>query len=264
MTRQEFRQMAAEGLVFLDGATGTNLQEAGMPAGVCPELWVLEHPEVMRHLQTAYLEAGSRILYAPTFSGNRVKLKEYGLADRLDEINRGLMQLTKSVIREFTARTGIRAYAAGDLTMTGQQLAPVGTMTFEELVDIYKEQVSSLAGAGADLFVVETMMSLNECRAALLAVRETVEDLPVMISLTFQEDGRTFYGTLPESAVLVLQAMGADAVGANCSTGPAAMCGVLRAMVKYAVVPVIAKPNAGMPVLAEGATRFELGARAFA
>ena len=187
MTKQEFRELCESRILLLDGATGTNLQKAGMPTGVCPEQWILENKEAAKALQTAFLKAGTDILYAPTFSANRIKLTEYGLQEKLEEMNRELVQLSKEVVAEFEAKQGCPAgthYVAGDLTMTGELLYPVGKLQFEELVDIYKEQVKVLAEAGVDLFVVETMMSLQECRAAVLAVKETC-NLPVMVTLPF-------------------------------------------------------------------------------
>lgn len=148
-----------------------------------------------------------------------------------------------------------KVYIAGDLTMTGRQLYPMGTLSFEELVDIYKEQLSYMYEAEIDLIVVETMMSLQECRAAVLAVKET-SDLPVMVTLSFEEDGRTLYGTDPVTAVTVLQSMGADAVGANCSSGADRMLDIIKKMSSVAKVPVIAKPNCGMPVLKNGMTTY--------
>lgn len=243
MTKQEFAKLTAAGPIILDGATGTNLMAAGMPIGGCPEQWILDNPGVLVELQRRYVEAGSRIVYAPTFTGNRIKLAEYGLSDRLAEINRALVELTRQAVGE-------KAFIAADMTMTGQQLFPLGTLMFEELVEVYKEQARVLADAGADLFVVETMMSLQECRAALFAIRE-VCDLPVMVTLTYNENGRTLFGTPPETAVVVLQSLGADAVGINCSTGPMEMVGAVKRMAEYAAVPIIAKPNAGLPELAE-------------
>ena len=134
---------------------------------------------------------------------------------------------------------------------------------FEDLVDVYKEQVRAILSEGVDLFVVETMMSLQECRAALLAVKETC-DLPVMISLTYNEDGRTLYGTEPSTAVIVLQSMGADIVGINCSTGPDQMTGLVRQMAEVATVPILAKPNAGLPVLDNSKTVYRTGPADFA
>ena len=257
MTREAFRELVKKGPVLLDGATGTNLQKAGMPVGVCPEQWILENSEVLIDLQKRYVEAGTDILFAPTFTASRIKLKEYGLEDHLEEMNRKLVALSKE------AAKGTNALVAGDLTMTGEQLYPLGDLMFEDLVDVYKEQAKIIAEAGADLFVVETMMSLQECRAAVLAIRE-VCDLPVMVSLTYNEDGRTLYGTDPVTAVVVMQSLGADAVGMNCSTGPEAMLEPIAKMAEYATIPLLAKPNAGMPELIDGQTVFNVEPEEFA
>lgn len=256
MTREEFKSLVENGPVLLDGATGTNLQKAGMPVGVCPEQWILEHPDVLVDLQKRYVEAGTDILFAPTFTANRIKLREYGLEEQLPEMNRKLTELSRQA-------AGGKALVAGDLTMTGEQLYPLGDLQFEELVEVYKEQARVIAEAGADLFVVETMMSLQECRAAVLAIRE-ICDLPIMVSLTYNEDGRTLYGTDPVTAVTVLQSLGADAVGMNCSTGPEAMLAPVAEMAEYATVPLLVKPNAGMPELVDGKTVFHVGPEEFA
>ncbi len=256
MTREEFQTLVKNRAVILDGATGTNLQKAGMPVGVCPEKWILEHPEVLVKLQKEYVEAGTDILFAPTFTANRIKLEEYGLADDLVKMNQDLVALSKE------SAAG-KALVAGDLTMTGQQLYPIGDLMFEDLVEVYREQAQVIYEAGADLFVVETMMSLQECRAAVIAIRE-VCDLPIMVSLTYNEDGRTLYGTDPATAVIVLQSLGADAVGLNCSTGPEAMLEPVAQMAEYATVPILAKPNAGMPELVDGVTVFRTTPEEFA
>ncbi len=256
MTRQEFIELTQKGLVFLDGATGSNLQSAGMPTGVCPEAWILEHPDVLIQLQRDFINAGTNIVYAPTFTGNRIKLAEYHLEDKLVEMNTQLIQLSKQ------AAEG-RALVAADMTMTGQQLYPIGKMQFEELVDIYKEQADALYKAGADLFVVETMMSLQETRAAVIAIRETC-DLPILATLTFESDGRTLFGTPPECVPTVLQGLGADAIGLNCSTGPDKMKELVEKLYEYANVPVIAKPNAGLPELENGKTVYRMTPTEFA
>ncbi len=257
MTKKEFAAWASENTIYLDGATGSNLMKAGMPAGVCPEQWILEHEEAFLALQKGYVEAGSHILYAPTFTANRIKLQEYGLQEHLQEMTDRLVFLSRQA-------AGGRALVAGDITMTGEQLAPMGSMDFEELVDIYKEQIAALAAAGVDLLVVETMMSLQEARAALIAAKETCS-LPVMVTMTFEKDGRTLYGTDALTAAVVLASLGADAVGANCSTGPAAMCDVIRTMAEAVQVPVIAKPNAGLPFVdGEGNTCYDMQAQEFA
>ena len=265
MTREEFRQLISGGLILLDGATGTNLQKKGLKSGVCPDHWILEHPEVIRELQMSYLEAGSRILYSPTFSCNKIKLEEFGLYDRLKEMNESLVRLSKGVTEEFAEKhpERPRCYVAGDVSMTGIQLEPVGPMKFEELIDIYKEQISALASGGADLIVVETMMSLQETRAAVIACRE-VSELPVMTTLTFEPDGRTLYGTDPVTALITLQSLGADAFGANCSTGPDKMVPLIRSLAEVSRIPVICKPNAGLPSLdEEGRTVYDLEPEGF-
>lgn len=256
MTKKEFREFVNKGPIILDGATGTNLMAAGMPIGVCPEAWILEHKEVLLNLQRGYVEAGTNIVYAPTFTGNRIKLEEYGLADRITEINTELVRLSREAV-------GDKALVAGDMTMTGQQLFPLGELMFDDLVEVYKEQASILDKAGADLFVVETMMSLQECRAAVLAIKE-VSDKPVMVTLTYNEDGRTLYGTPPEAAVVVLQSLGVDVIGINCSTGPMEMIEPVKIMAEYATIPILAKPNAGLPELVDGETVYRMTPEEFA
>lgn len=261
MDKKQFRTLTEQKIVILDGATGSNLQKQGMPTGVCPEQWILEHREIMKNLQKEYIAAGTDILYAPTFTANRIKLEEYHLAEQIEKMNMDLVKISKEAIEESNADHPV--YIAGDLTMTGQSLYPMGTLQFEELVDIYKEQVTYLVEAGVDLFVVETMMSLQECRAAVLAIKETCE-LPIMVTLSFNEDGRTLYGTDPATAMVVMESMGADAVGVNCSTGPDKMLEVIEKMKAYANVPIIAKPNAGLPQLIDGETVFDMDADTFA
>lgn len=259
MNRVQFRKYIDSRIIILDGATGSNLMDKGMPVGVCPEKWILDNPKHIVTLQREYIKAGSNIVLAPTFTANRIKLAEYGLEKDIKEINTGLVQLSKQAV----AKEGYRAYVAGDLTMTGKQLRPIGTLELEELIDVYREQASILYEAGVDLFVVETMMNLAEARAALIAIRE-VCDLPVMVSLTFNEDGKTLFGQTPETAVVVLQSLGADAVGINCSTGPKEMLPLIKRMMDYAKVPVFAKPNNGMPTLISGVTRYTMTPTEFA
>lgn len=259
MNKEQFRKLIEQKLIFLDGATGSNLMQAGMPVGVCPEKWILENGNVLVKLQKNYIKAGSNIILAPTFTANRIKLAEYCLEDKIIEINKGLVELSRKAVAE----EGYRAYIAGDLTMTGKQLAPIGNMELEELIDVYKEQARILCDAGVDLFIVETMMSLAEARAAVIAIKE-VCDLPVMVSMTFNEDGKTLFGSTPEACIVVLQSLGADAVGINCSTGPSEMLPLIKKMMEYAKVPVFAKPNNGMPELIDGKTAYTMTPEEFA
>lgn len=258
MTKEEFQKFVESGHpVYLDGATGSNLLKRGMPAGVCPEEWILGHKEVLLALQKEFAEAGSHVIYAPTFSANAVKLREYGLEDRIGQMNQELVAISKEA-------AGGKCLVAGDLTMTGEQLAPMGTMDFEELVNIYKEQIGYLVNAGADLLVVETMMSLQESRAALIAAKECC-DLPVMVTMTFESDGRTLYGTDAKTAAVVLESLGASAIGANCSTGPDKMAEIITVMAEVSSVPIIAKPNAGLPFLDKnGNTSYDMDSDTFA
>ena len=257
MNKVEFRNYIKENPIYLDGATGSNLLKRGMPAGVCPEKWILENKEVLVRLQEEFIEAGSNIIYAPTFSANSVKLKEYGLLDRIREMNMELVAISKEAAKG-------RCLVAGDLTMTGEQLAPIGKMDFEELISIYKEQISYLKEAGVDLLVIETMMSLQECRAALIAAKE-ICDLPVMVTMTFEADGRSLFGTDAKTAAVVLESLGADAIGANCSTGPDKMQDIIHIMANTVAIPIIAKPNAGLPSLnKDGDTVYDMDGDAFA
>ena len=256
MTKQEFQQLCRQRIVYLDGATGSNLMKAGMPVGVCPEQWILEHEQALIDLQSAYIDAGTDILYAPTFTANRIKLKEYDLEDQIEEINTRLIKLSKMIARD-------KALVAADLTMTGKQLKPMGPLDFEELIDIYKEQIQYAEKAGADLIVIETMMSLQETRAAAIAAME-VSKLPVMATLTFESDGRTLFGSDAKSAAITLSHLHVDAIGANCSTGPDQMCKIIETMAEVTDIPLIAKPNAGLPSLDEnGMTVYDMDSDTF-
>lgn len=256
MTKQEFFDFCKDKIIYLDGATGSNLMKAGMPIGVCPEQWILENEQALIELQTAYLDAGTNILYAPTFTANRIKLQEYGLQDRIEEVNTRLIRLSKQIAKD-------RAFVAADLTMTGKQLKPMGPLDFEELVDVYKEQIRYAENAGADLIVIETMMSLQETRAAAIAAME-VSNLPVMATLTFESDGRTLFGSDAKSAAITLSHLHVDAIGANCSTGPDEMCKIIEAMAEVTNLPLIAKPNAGLPSLdADGNTVYDMDSDTF-
>ncbi|MBQ4107642.1 MAG: homocysteine S-methyltransferase family protein [Lentisphaeria bacterium] len=255
MTRDEFRAMAASRLIRLDGATGTELAKRGMPGGVCPEMWILENPDAINDVQTRYLEAGSDIIYVPSFGGNRAKLTEFGLESRTAEINRRLAELIASQHPE--------ALRFGDLAPTGQFIDPGGDLPFDEAVAIFREQIEALIAGGVSGLVIETMFDLQEVRAALLAARE-VCDLPVMVTMTFEPGGRTMTGCDAISALLTVQSLGADAFGCNCSTGPLAMKELIAAMKPFARIPLIAKPNAGMPRMEGGKTVFDLAPQDFA
>ena len=230
--------------LILDGATGTELQKRGYTGDVCAEQWTLEHPEAIIDIQRGYVDSGSQVLYTPTFGANRRKLEEHGIFNRTEDYNRRLAALSEQA-------SGGRALRAGDISPTGAFLAPLGDVSFEELVDIYTQQAAGLESAGVDLFVIETMMTLSDARAAVLAVR-SVSDKPIFVTFTCDENGRSISGGDVTAALVVLQGMGIDAFGLNCSAGPEQMLPQLRRLREYARVPLIAKPNAGMPQIVDG------------
>lgn len=238
MTKQDFQKLVQSGIVLLDGATGSNLMKAGMPKGVCTEKWIQENPDPLIQLQKAYAQAGSQIVYAPTFSANRISLQNHGLEDKVEELNRTLISVSQKAVGE-------RCFIAGDLTTTGKQEYP-----YESLLDAYKEQIEAQVSAGADLLVAETMLGVTEPMAVLDAA-SSICDLPVMCTLTVESDGSLFFGGTIYEAIETLEAMGADAVGINCSTGPDQLLSVVENMKKRVDIPLIVKPNAGMPVINE-------------
>ena len=243
MTKQEF-QALTQNVVILDGATGSNLMTAGMPKGICTEEWVLSHKDVIQKLQRAYIEAGSNIIYAPTFGGNRVNLTMHGLQDRIVDINRTLV----SYSREVADAADHKVYVAADITTSGKMMAPAGEMTYEAAFEMYQEQLGILKDSGIDLIVAETMINIEESLAAVDAA-STVCELPIMCTMTVEADGSIFSGGNIIEAAASLEAAGADAVGVNCSVGPDQLLSVIRNIKENVTVPVIAKPNAGMPFI---------------
>ncbi len=235
--------------LVLDGANGTELQKRGYDGSICAEAWVLEHPEVMQQIQREYAEAGSDVVYAPTFGANRVKLEENGIFNQVSDYNRRLVAISKEAVAG-------KALVAGDIATTGKFLAPVGDVAFAELYDIYHEQAEAMADAGVDMFVIETIMTVPDARAALLAVRD-VSDKPVLVSFTCDENGRTLTGTDVLAALIIMQGMGVDAFGLNCSTGPDMMVKQAERLSGFARVPLAIKPNAGLPKTVDGRTVYD-------
>ncbi len=244
-----------ERIIVLDGATGTELQKKGMPAGVCPEVWCLNNPDIISDVHAGYRDAGSDIVYTATFGANPVKMSQYGAYDVV-EINRELTLLARRAV-------GADVLLAGDICSTGRFVRPFGDLDFEDAVDAYKEQVKGLLEGGVDLFVIETMMDIQEARAVLIAIKELTDKFTI-VTMTYEKNGRTLNGTDPVTALITLQSLGADAVGCNCSTGPEEMVGLIETMKPWATVPLVAKPNAGMPELVDGKTLFDMEADTFA
>lgn len=243
MNRTEFQSWTKKHIRLMDGATGSNLMKAGMPRGVCTEQWVLEHPDAILALQGAYKAAGSDMVYAPTFCANRIALSGYGLQDDVSRMNRELVALSKKAV-------GSGVLVAGDMTTTGKPADPEDSDGYQQLLDAYREQAEALISAGADLIGVETMMGANECVAAIEAIR-SLGDIAVICTLSVQSDGKCYFDGSVFEAAEILEALGADAIGVNCSTGPDQLESVIRTLKNTCTLPIIAKPNAGMPKISD-------------
>ena len=243
MNRTEFQSWTKKHIRLMDGATGSNLMKAGMPRGVCTEQWVLEHPDAILALQSAYKAAGSDMVYAPTFCANRIALSGYGLQDDVSRMNRELVALSKKAV-------GSGVLVAGDMTTTGKPADPEDSDGYQHLLDAYREQAEALISGGADLIGVETMMGVNECVAAIEAIR-SLGDIAVICTLSVQSDGKCYFDGSVFEAAEILEALGADAIGVNCSTGPDQLESVIRTLKNTCTLPIIAKPNAGMPKISD-------------
>ena len=235
-----------EDILIFDGAMGTMLQKAGLPVGGLPELFNLTHPDTVKDIHKAYIDAGCDIVTTNTFQANRFKLDGCGHSAQ-EVISAGI-----ALAKESGAK-----YVALDIGPLGQMMRPMGTLTFEEAYDAFAEQIKVGAECGADVILVETVSDLLEIKAAYLAARECC-DLPVFVSMTYQSDGRTFVGCDPQTAAITLSSLGVDALGVNCSLGPEELAPVVDTLLKYSTVPVLVQPNAGLPTIVNGETVYEI------
>jgi 5-methyltetrahydrofolate--homocysteine methyltransferase len=244
-----FRALLDEpGPILADGAMGTMLFSAGLQFGDPPEVWNLAHPDVIRRIQRGYIEAGSRIVLTNTFGGNRARLRLSGHGDRVDELNRTAAILLRAEVDA----AGGGALVAGDIGPSGEIVEPLGTLAYDEAVEIFHEQAASLVAGGVDLIWIETMSDLNEIKAAIQGVRQAAPGIALVTTMTFDTRGHTMMGVTPEDAVAHLAAWGADAIGGNCGNGPDELIPVIARM--HAVAPdvvLVAKSNAGMPELVD-------------
>ncbi len=245
-----------EGIIIFDGAMGTMLQKSGLRAGECPELLNLTNPDLIANIHREYIAAGAQVVTTNTFGGSSAKLKTYGLENKGYDINYQGVTIAKS------AAAG-KAYVAASLGPTGKLMPPMGDMHFDEVYKIFQAQVLAFKAAGADLVIIETMVDLQETRAALLAVKEN-SPLPVICSVTFDERMRTLTGSDPITVATVLEGLGADVIGANCSGGPTQLLPVIEQIAAVCAKPIIVQPNAGLPELIDGETVFRLSPDVFA
>lgn len=243
-------------MIFFDGGMGTMLQRYGLGTGDCPDYYNITHPEVVQRIHKEYADAGSQYITTDTFGSSPLKLKDYGLEDQVEKI-------AQAAVRNVRTACGDRVRVAGDMGPTGKFIYPLGDLSFDETCENYYRLAKALADAGADCLIIETIIDIQEMKAALLAAKAACQ-LPVICQMTYAEDGRTITGTDPKAAVILLDAMGADIIGANCSVGPDKLLEVAKQMVPYTNKPIIIQPNAGMPVLENGETHFPLGPSDFA
>lgn len=257
MKKEAFRELVKQSTILLDGATGTNLYAAGMPRGISTERWNLSRPQHITALQQAYVRAGSNIVYAPTFSANELGLSMFGLEDRLEQLNADLVRLSREAVDG-------KALVAGDMSSLGKPLVAANDLSFERAFDIYRRQAEALCKASVDLIVAETMMGVEETVAALQAVQAVCE-LPVLCTLSVSADGEAIFDGNAFEAAETLTVLGADAVGINCSAGPDQLEAVISTMRSRTDLPLIVKPNAGMPAIDEkGNVHYSMGPEDFA
>lgn len=239
-----------------DGAMGTMLQQAGLAPGACPELWNIENPEAITAIHRLYVESGADIIETNTFGANRIKLEHYGLSDKVRLIN-------TAAVKAARAAAGRDTKIAGSIGPTGKFIAPLGDTSFDYAYEVFYEQISALIEAGVDLIIIETIIDIQEMRAALLAAK-AISNTPVICQLSFGSDGRTVTGTDPVTAAKILEAMGADIIGANCSLGPAQLLPIAEKLSSATNCPITIQPNAGMPKLVDGQTVFPMSAEEMA
>jgi 5-methyltetrahydrofolate--homocysteine methyltransferase len=234
------------------------LQRAGLPVGTPPERWVYANPAPIVGLHQAYVEAGADVILTCTFGGTLPRLSRDGLDAHADEINRRAVELARQA-------AGTRAFVAGDIGPTGELLAPWGTLLFEDAVAIFARQAAALAQGGADLFQIETMSDLEEVRAAVEGARRAAPDLPIFVTMSFDSGGRTMMGVRPEDAAQLLSSLGVAAMGSNCGREVEETASAVRAMHAAApTIPVIVKPNAGLPRMENGQPVYDMTPAALA
>ena len=242
-------------MIFFDGGMGTMLQRYGLTTGDCPDYYNITHADIVQRIHKEYADAGSNYITTNTFGSSPLKLKNYDLEDKVEAI-------AQAAVRNVRTACGNRVKVAGDMGPTGKFISPLGDLSFDQACENYYRLAKALADAGADCLIIETIIDIQEMKAALLAAKSACH-LQVICQMTYAEDGRTITGTDPKGAVILLDAMGADIIGANCSVGPDKLLEAAKQMVPYTNKPIIIQPNAGMPVLEHGETHFPLTPKDF-
>ncbi len=255
LSKQEFRGLMAKGVCLLDGATGSNLLLAGMPKGCCAEKWVLENPDAIIDLQRRYAQAGSQVIYAPTFQAQPIALEKEGLAEKTEWINAELVALTRKAAPD--------CLIAGDLATMAAHCESWNADNFDKMVNAYQRQIHGLMDGGADLLVGETLLYPQEAEAILTAA-ELEGAGAVMFSFTMQPDGSLFSGADAGKVLHELQKAGADAVGFNCVAADMMTPHLVSKLRRYTSLPLICKPNAGNPVInRKGVAEYDLSPQRF-
>lgn len=252
-----FKEFLNRGLVYLDGGMGTLLQTAGLKAGEHPEKWNLYHPEIIKDIHKSYFDAGSNVVCTNTFGANILKFTE----NELDAIVKAAIENAKNAKEE--SKNPAPKFVALDIGPSGKLLSPLGDLDFEDAVSVFAKTIRLGVKYGVDLIIIETMNDSYETKAALLAAKEN-SDLPIIVTNAYGEDGKLMTGASPAAMVALLEGMGVDALGANCSLGPKQLSGVADELLKYASVPVVLKPNAGLPRAVDGKTVFDVTPDEFA
>lgn len=255
-------RMKSDRIIILDGATGTMLQKMGMPKNSCTETYIAAHPESIEKLQREYLLSGSDAVLAPTFGANSCSLVRHGCGrDEVDAICEKLAEISIENAKRVSAVSGRQALVCGDMSPTGMLLKPYGNADPEEVMDVYKKQALTLVRSGVDFVFVETMISAAEAVLAVRAVREISADIPIIVTLTVNENGRTMSGDSLGAALIILAQYGLSGFGCNCSIGPDVVYSALEpisGIAKKLGIPLVAKPNAGLPVDDENGTHYPL------
>ena len=253
---RELEELLRERVLLLDGAMGTMLMEFGIKVNQAPELLNVERPEVIEQIHRAYVEAGAQIIETNTFGSNRIKLSHYNLENRVRELTARGVELAKRA-------SGGRALVALSVGPTGVFAEPIGELSFDELVEVFAEQIEAGANAGADLIIIETMADIKEAKSAVIGAKK-VCDLPVIVSMTYEEDGRTLLGTPPEVSAIVFESLGVSGIGANCSLGPEGFKEVVVRLSKITDLPIVIYANAGIPKVVHGKTIYPETPESFA